>query len=410
MTTFADLGLDPDTVFDDLEALGIDTSPYVDNMDLLKSLSLACNLIVLYGISTKSDEIEFDLNDYQITVDITSGMQETLNDFRDNVSPSDADTNDIATFLASTETYMDVTDASTVEVDYTYGDNTYSTLQDVLDALDDGSLLTAFFYAGGYDSSTMTIYDDSGVAQTPGSTAYDNFISNGYYLENHFIDGVGSEDHYYYLQADELKSYFIVDALVNAGLITSNVADLNGDGNTIAEFLLPFAQTDAPSWASDPDDSDGFVKAYQYYYGAMPIEFDASEGTVTVWMNSMAGMAQMGIDLGEYFKDASYPAEKTSLFEDEQNKLAKIAYCYAYQNNEWDNIKGNDATDKITSDDIDSAMEAMATAIEAQSNDTEIALLEVNSSITEWGELNDVWDMIHQYIHDALKRAEDNQL
>ena len=410
MSTFADLGLDAETVLADLDALGIDTSSYVDGdgnaEEILQSLSLAANLIVLWGISEKSDEIEYDLSDYQITVDMTSGMQETLNDLRDYVSPDDADGTDLIDFLKCEQTYMDITDASLVEVDYTYGDTTYATLQDVLDALDDGSLLLEFLddYV---DNFNVKIYSDSGGAQIGDDTVFDNFINNGYYLQSpYYYDGVVPIGNFY-LQVDELKQYFLAAALENAGYISSDIADLNGN---IPSCLIAFALTDTPVGSIAA--STTFTEAYQLYYGTLPVEFDADEGTVELSMNSMAGLRQMDIDLGLYFQDSTHASDNSWLFIGEDNQLANVVYRYAYDD-DWDDYDGKDI-DKddnfIDSDDIDTALEAVATAIESQSNSTEIALLEVNSTITEWGELNDVWDMIHEYIHDALKRAGDNVL
>jgi hypothetical protein len=403
-TDFSDLGLDPDDIRIDLQALGIDDLAYTD--DELKSLSLAANIILLQAISNKSTSVEEDLSAYQIEVDITSGMQETLNDLRDYISPADADVEDVYDFAASSQQYMDISDASLVTIDYTYDGTTYETLQDLFDALDDDDheLLDAYVTSlqDLDDFHELYFYDvDTGLSST--AFRFDDSIDQTY------LDGFAEGDYYLNLRlasnypftctVDDVKRQVIADALQGAGYIEDDVytelqafADVSLNSGVAAEYL----------------------EMVQLYFGALTIDYDSSAGTLTLDMSGCAGLRQMGIEMGEYFQEPDSDQTVLSIYpfgDSTDDRLNRVLYKKVYDDY-WDDDKGDDITKGddpvISNDDIDTLLQSAATAIESQSTDAEVALLTVNSGISEWGELNDVWDLIHEYVHDSLNKASNN--
>lgn len=403
ISSFSELGLNHENVTNALDLLGVDHSAYSE--DELESLSLASNLIMLQAISNKSTSVEEDLASYQIQVDITAAMQNTLNDLQNEISPSDAVVQDLVDFAESEQTYMDIDDASLVKLDYTIDGTTYETLQDLLTALHDSSndLIQAVLndITDGSSNEFLALAKNTSGNFFPSSvdSFVRRFVNGELYLRyNPDVSGDGED---VFITVDEFREYIIAVALQASGYLNDEV------------FLEPvaFASTDQPAIASSG--SPDYIQLVQLYFGKLTFDYDSAAGTMTLAMSGFAGMRQMGLDAGEYFDGNSSPGISVSPFDgtNEENDLLSALYAYAYSDN-WGSTDGRDLTsdDYITNDDIDSLLQSAATAIEAQSTTTEVALLTVNSGISEWGELNDVWDLLHEYIHDSLKKATDNSV
>lgn len=401
-TDFSQLGLDPDQVRIELQALGIDDSIYTDEQ--LESLALAANLVLLQAIANKSTSVEENLAAYQIEVDITSAMQETLNDLRDFISPTEADGQDLVDFAQSTQTYMDISDASLVELDYTFSGTTYETLQDLLTALDDPNhtLLDDFILSqvvglGGSPLGGSTLVDATTLLPIlADQDGLDAFASGQAYLSD------AQAPHLTYrinLDHNDAKNYLIAQALQSAGYL----------GDDVYTELRQFSTVNQPS----PTFND-YLQLIKLYFGETSIEYDSSEGTMTLDMSGFAGLRQMGIEAGRYFEERANPGITVYPFNTDatEDNLLFLLNNYAFNGNgtTWSDHSNRELTNYIKEKDIDVLLQASATSIEAQSTTTEVALLKVNSGISEWGELNDVWDLVHQYIQDSLKKASDNTI
>lgn len=402
MSSFTELGLDPEQVEIYLEALGVDVSGY-DTAEL-ESLALVANLMILQAITEKSTEIEQNLAAYQVQVDKTSGMQETLNNLREYVSSDDSTAADLIQFVTTDVDFMNIDDMYALPIDYTVNlssgkSYTFETLGDYIEGLENDYV--EILNDVGETGLFSILAHERDVAIADGQ--FDTFSSGSYQIVREASDGEYAE-YWFYASKAEFREYLIARVLQEAGYI----------GDDVPVNLLSFANdtlgVTADNYVYFID--NGWLDLMRYYYGQITIDYDTDAGTVDVAYNGTAALADMGIDFPAYFKSGSfvYNNAPEPLASQETDALLDWIADYLIG---WRDI---DSTTKIVDDaidddsDVDTLLQAAATAIESQSTQTEVALLTVNSGITEWGELNDVWDLVHEYVHDSLKRASDNFL
>lgn len=447
ITDFAELGYDVDEALEVLIDLGIIESAddITDASEItlseLESLALMGNLVMLDAISGKSTEIEEELIDYEIEVGKLSAMQEALTLLYENADASGSTGQDLMDFIETEHTVIDEADTTLLIIDYALTYSTvdeqtevsaaYETLSDFVAALesnelvDDGTGDTWSIVFIAYqalanelaDIVDISIRDANGTeldTSSSDSEAFDLLMTGD---ANVYIPYTRSDrdSNVYEVQLtfDEFVDYYIAEALQAGGYIGENVY-LNpaqfsaSDGDTLAKFYT--------TWM-------------QLYFGKISIETDSINETVSVAYNGTATLREAGIDLASYSNDDVILShgEGHPLADEDDTWFHTMTFLYsAYiwdnlgdvfvsQAFSWISFKNAELDESFDEgafkdSDIDLLLEAVATAIESQSTNTEVKLLSVNTSITEWGELNDVWDLIHEYIHDALKRASDNSL
>lgn len=446
-TAFHELGLDPLTVRADLSKLGINHSIYTDQQ--LESLALVSNIVMLSAISGKSTEIQELLGRYEAAVDKLSAMQQILSNVNTLIATDEATGKTVMDFIETETTFIDFDDTSTIGIDYSVSDGlssgtlaNYSTLGDYIAALENNdsvgatgtsgdSILAAEYTRLILEGRVTGIYSSTGIEKSafPDGGGPDDVIDvllNGGYVGYHSAIGYEgtpaqgggnyTEQNIVYITLDEFKQYLIANAMQEAGYI--------GAGVYIEPII--FASGSQPELALH---NDYWVLQHQYYFGKVSVDFDATAGSVKVDYNSMAATKEMGIEFEEYFEvDGNgmymwntHPFHAPSA-DGTATAIFNMCFYYALEmdpdnspgdaghgSNDWHTFYATaSASDIISTNDVDTLQESMATAIEGQSTSTESSLLRVNSGITQWGELNDVWDMIHEYVHDALKRASDN--
>ena len=418
-TDFASLGYDPATIIADLQALGIEVYDdagdpiYTDGE--LESLAFVTNIVVLDAISSKSDSIEELLAAYEIETDKLSGMQEFLNNIRDYMTPEDATKGDLIEFLEKEEVFFGDLDPANVALDVTYSVKyagypatlSLETLQDLLDLIDSGAGIEYDDVSGTVPFTTffINLFDD--VSGDDG-LAFGGASINGV---SYVKVNVGDRTNPLYMTYDDFDNYVIGMFLQEAGYLSDDVK------------LYPsqFAELDPDSTYG----SDQAAEWIQLYAGKYIVERDTDAGTLSLSVNGSAGLRQMGVEIDEYSQDSGDQSNSgfpEPLKSEEDTAFFRLTGYYAFGHREdawawggvdtydkaWSEYADDDLNDDFSSDDLDVLLEAAATAIESQSTSTEVALLYTNSAITEWGELNDVWDLIHQYVHDALQRASNN--
>lgn len=423
-TAFSDLGLDPEQVETYLKALGVDVSGY--DAAELESLALVANLMILQAITDKSTEIEQNLASYQIEVDKTSSMQQTLNNLREYISTEDATADDLMTFVTTDIELFAIEDTSSVILDVSFEfigftfafDNV--TLDDYLTALaNDGDINVTM------TDSSGTVYYDTMTAievgwylmQLDGETV---IFSGGNLTFNRDAithdDVTATVDHYdFELEESSLIEYSIARVLQASGYLPESVI-LDPVAYADEMYVIKLENLDARYFGSDI-----WIETSQLYNGKVTLNYDIDARTLTLSLNGTAALSGMGIDFVEYFQSDTNTYQSNwpegVLPDDTSGYLDYLAYYIHYylgydsSGAEWSDYSGKSIEGRsLESDDIDTLLQAAATSIESQSTQTEVALLTVNSGITEWGELNDVWDLVHEYVHDSLKRASDNFL
>lgn len=454
-TEFTDLGLVPDEVRDDLFALGLIDDPTDTTYDdtELKSIRFVANIVMQAAISEQTTEIQTDLTSYQIEVDKLEGMQNVLNNLRDQVLLDDSDNQDLIDFIETEETFFDIEDASVVDIDYTAATTvsgtthsaSYETLQDYIEALanneevdDEYTILMVEMRDAFTNGAIHGAYDSSGNQfGSPAEAAEDIDNGTAYFLVSGDDSEGESPDHF--LTIDEFKNYLIAKVMQEAGYI----------GDEVYVEPIVFASDDQPPvsglssllglYASD------WVQLNQLYYGTMSIDYDVDEGSVRIDYSGTAALREMGIDFNEYFidggPDIDYHTGQTTKSRDadvstdlplplqaEENtyfiwEISSYAYgaidtlldyrvtlpAAEIDDSGWEShVKSQDLSQILEDEDGDTLALAIATKIDSQSTITDVALLAVNSAITEWGELNDVWDVIHEYCQEALRRPNNN--
>ncbi|MEW4486733.1 hypothetical protein AB1L42_01545 [Thalassoglobus sp. JC818] len=339
-------------------------------------------------------------------------MQEVLNNLRDYLTPDDATKADLIQFLEVETTFIDSlnaesTDLSEVPIDVSDllggGTITFENLEDFLDALDSNTYMTADDVQYGESFNIYNLFAIDNLSSSP--FIDDGFISFDPTTGNVQYSLVGTVGMLVTLSTEQFENYIIASVLQLAGFIGSDVV------------LHPVMFDD-----SNPNNITQFM---QLYFGKVGIERDTDAGTISVTYNGSAAMREMGIEVNEYseyLNDESTLGFPEPLRGEEDSAFFRLTGYYAFDDREdmwdwggvsassrsWSAYADEDLNDDFKSEDIDVLLEAAATAIESQSTSTEVALLYTNSAITEWGELNDVWDLIHQYVHDALQRASNN--
>lgn len=434
ITEFSELALDPDQVRSDLQALGIDDSVYTDAE--LESLGFVSNIVLLATISDKSTEIEELLTDYEIEVSKLSAMQEVLTTMRQQIDESQATGQDLMDFVEAEETFIDAADTALMEIEHTVavngtfgtgavggtvaGSATYDTLEEYISALESNAQATpnytilelAFLQAADEDKVVDIFYSADGTPLKGGIENVDDFFAGTAYLR---IPNIAYPSYHSFMTYDDFKDYLIAVALQDAGYIGDDV------------YIEPvvFANTSQPSFAGSL--AEGWISMHQLYFGKVVVDSDSDRGIISVDYNGTAALKEMSIDLAEYSRNNTVVS--TSWVEpfasEEDSWFMILTYVRGFDAEipkpgttdtaGWNKLARQELTDGwlqkyFDSDDIDLLLEATATAIESQSTSTEVSLLSVNTGITEWGELNDVWDLVHEYIHDALKRAGDNSV
>ncbi|MEW4561543.1 hypothetical protein AB1K70_03395 [Bremerella sp. JC770] len=414
-SSYSDLGLDPTSVRDTLDALGIDDT-YSDAQ--LESLRFVSNLVLTNAIDEKSIDIEDYLASYQAETDKLSAMQEVLNDVRDYLSSGDAKLSDVIDFMEAEHVFIDGLDPSSVSMDFEiqYTSNSgepatksFSNLQDLVDIMVSGE----FGVVNGaklLDSNNW--YDVAGGDSKIVVRDYSGTNNVGYKVYVDLVDSWSYQDPSGAVSSESFAEFVIANAMQKAGLIDENVPI----------YLLSYVDT---FYRDDNGEFEGARDFSQLYYGKVSIDIDETTGAITATYNTASALAEMGIDLAEYSGsfDNSMSGFPTPLsLADDSPFLRTIGY-YTFGNREdfwefggidsyssspWSNYANDSRSENFADDDIDILLEAIATAVESQSTDTEVSLLYTNNAITQWGEFNDVWDMVHQYVHDALKRASDN--
>lgn len=436
LTQFNQIGLDETEVRNLLTNLGIDVDAAGFTTSQLESLGFVADRVMRTGISNKAEEIERELLKYDIDTSKLSALQSVLTTMKQSVDAAEATAEDLMAFIEKEEVFIDNVDMTKLEINYSntppagnYSGTigvTYETLQDYVTALEAnavgntvGSWLTVFAseYETAYHTGVLTgdFVDANGTPFWSNTTlAYrtgEVFAGRAYIkIPDSHLAADTTEFKGVYITGEGLRKYFVARVLQQAGYIDDDV------------YLNPIifaSATDQPASAS-PSAAQIIYEA-QVYFGSIVPEYDTTEKTLSVSYNGTAALSEMGINLSEYSKVVG-TSRLSALFDPAQSDnwfyvvvTTKGAYLSNVPNNAWSDTKGwvltkgqRDGTEVFTSDNIDILMEATATGIQSQSTKTEVALLRVNTAITEWGELNDGWDMFHQYIHDALKRATDN--
>lgn len=418
----------------------IESADDITNESELESLALMGNLVMLDAISDKSVEIEQQLSNYQIEVDKLSGMQEILTDLLENADATGSTLGDLFEFVTNDYTFVEDIDTTQLAIDYTsefhvsggfipFGGQSFETLDEYILRLDEGSgssdlisllvgeLLTFSSAANNgvlEDVTGASLYNSSGVSGAYNSLA-DEFIDGDAYL----ILNNENADYRVALTYEDFRDYLIALRMQEAGFI----------GEDVFVHPVAFARTNpgASSVLSTPatadtaavtigDRAEFYVLFTNVYWGEVTLGSDPDNNLLSVVYNGTAGLREMNIELAEYSQKRSggtsssdpYPDETYSSFFLQSRNYANEELGLS---NNFDETEGlQEDFEDFPSDDIDVLLESAGTAIESQSTTTEVKLLTVNSSITEWGEMNDVWDLIHEYIHDARKRASDNTL
>ncbi|MCD0457889.1 hypothetical protein [Roseiconus lacunae] len=428
-TDFTDLHLDADETRQIFDNVGIDSTAYTTGE--LESLGVVSNVVVLDAIDGAADDIQQSLAEYEIEVGILGGIQENLTNFQTKIGVDEANTTDAMDFLRESVVMIEISDTSMVDLDYTPDNGTYSisttftNLKDYLTALQDNSVVTTgggqivdielrSAIVNGYASGLRT---GTGTIQSTGYSV-DDFLNGTSKLVIESDKGSATAE----LDIDQFREYLAVRALQKSGYINEDV---------VVEPLM-FA-----SAGSTGTHSEEYVEVNRMITGGFNVDLDLSADTLEVEFMSMAAFAQAGIDADNYWGtqwdgDPSTWTGSAEYFYDDltfdlpdpgfaHSILAYIesvdsfhvsngsSYNYTYR---WSDLSEGDIGDigMMQDDDRDLLVETVATAIESQSTSSEVALLTVNQAISEWGELNDVWDLIHEYIHDALKRSSDNSI
>lgn len=310
MTSFADLGLDPTVVTPELQSMGIDTDPY--SSEELSSLMLVTNLFLKQAIFDSAENVEELVFDYAYQADRLSSMQATFNRLLDTIGVANAEATKLIDFLEGEDTYLDVSDASLIAIDYswsytdsststTYTLEDFGTLQDFISAVDnnetidysDGSgSIAALEFA--YNEGVAAGWFEGVVAYNGATASLSDLLSGGsYYLQVDLNDSDTDVD--VYMDLDGFKQYLIARVLNEAGYIGDDVK------------LDPpfFASTALPSNLLSTAITT--VEFFKLYFGRTTVAFDAAASSVSVTYNGAAAMREMGLTLESYFEKAVFP-------------------------------------------------------------------------------------------------------
>ena len=447
MSDFSTLGLDGATVLQELEDLGIDVSEY--DADELSSIMLASHLLLEYAIFSSAEGVEELLFEYNSQTNTLAGMDSTLQRLREtvgaNVTTSDDGANatfsDLIDFLEGFDTYVDMDDTSIVEVDQTFstvlgidtvtlsfesladfvsavGDNESFELTGDEGTIHDTSALEVIYYQYLFDGTFLGIVDADG-----SSMDLSDFLdgTEGYIQVDQDCD---TFDLYAYLDLDGFKQYLIANALQDAGYISDDVyiEPVIFADTTLSDDTFPYA-ADWAQWL-------------QLYFGKVAVTYDTTEDTLSVDLSGAAGVRASGLDLADYFGATSWYLvselpEPIAGEDDNQTALIVVTASYAFGDfgdtmgissgsyldgsvtaYDWDVISGDVLTmgqvyseTCLDADDLDDLLEDFGSAIQSEASTGQLALVEVSTALSEWGELHSAWDTVHKYVTDALDRA-----
>lgn len=436
ITNFAELGYNVDEAIAVLIDLGIieSESDLTDaQKSELQSLALVSNLVLLDAISDKSAEIEARLQGYDVSVSKLSAMQEFLTLMHEKVDQDGATINNLFEFIETEKTVIDQLDTTAEVINYTlewtdpYGTTyqvTYETLADYIEALESNAQA-----AGGDSIMLATMLRESAAGNIDNILTSDGEQASSIGRQE-VVEDFKNGDAWLYIQSDSNEAYDVAmgyDDYLNY-LIALAMQDAGYLGEELSIKPTTFCVTNPNVFdENNVDESGNFynvslygeVQVYedQTQYGKFAITRDSANQTVSVDYNGGAILAEMGIDLSGY----------SEISPTDENEFDDAAFWRAFDrsgigstssSNRWDELDGRDLTSGSSSAfgpwfsdaSIDILMEATATSIESQSTRTEVKLLTVTSNIDEWGEQNHVWDMVHEIVHDARKRAHDNTL
>ncbi|MCD0457888.1 hypothetical protein [Roseiconus lacunae] len=379
-TDFSNLGLDSDAVRLALQDAGIDDSFYTDEQ--LSNLMLVSNIVLSDGIRIQAIEVEEFILDFQQASERLAAYSALFQTLVDELEPADATAQSLATVLTQQFNVFSTGNASSLTLDYTLssdvtgfsGSQTYDTIADLMSAVESNAttsvtngttsdLISVEYYKALDEGLVGGFYDVLGNAST-----MQNFLDGNAYVE--VIDSSSSSP-LQIASLDSFKQYVLAKALQNAGYLGDDVS------------VTPLATSD-PNITLDIAGND-YLEYDQAWQGAIEIQYDTSVDTLLVTMNSVAVIADMGVDLSKVVAG-----------------LDDVAYDMAFGTGD---LPGELLSTYVNGDDWTDLMDDLGQVLQSEASNSEIAMLQVSTSLTEWSEMHAAWDSVHRYITDAMSRS-----
>ncbi|MEW4561542.1 hypothetical protein AB1K70_03390 [Bremerella sp. JC770] len=314
MSSYSDLGLDPDATRNIMQTLDVDGwESYSDSQ--LESLLIVSDILIQEGIAAKTAELEAEMFNFEIQAGQLQAAQAFFNLIRDTLQVDGTTVGDTISLFESMNTFFNISDSERFTIEYeTSGElidgsqvvASFESAWDYIDSLINGdyvalqlgftnALEEGVIVTGGQTGSTgLFDYKGNDSNEAVLATAFDQFESNLPYpasIYNRYVK-VASEDSDapdVYLGVDEFREYLIANALQEAGFIGDDV------------YVEPIVFASDNQIVTEGDEAAEWIEWHQLYFGKVDIDYNNSGHDLKVSFNGAASARHLGVDLASHF-------------------------------------------------------------------------------------------------------------